>query len=256
MSIHDVSGSFENGGILAPPHPKPWVTFLFLFFIFPITGGEGAGGTPAGGRGAHHHRRHHRHCLRCRFCAWFAWFAWSCAQSLAILVWFLVLVLLLLSCLDVVRRVALARIDRLARRIELGLEPLDRLLRGLDLLLRGPCLILTKIMLKALMTIFLLVQITSKKEAVPTTVLWLLQPLVALFVQPFRDLELLTVLALAPEFTFRAFVFCAGLLCLNPLGDHVVRLGRLATSSVRHVAGSALGAVLQESRKVFKKLNK
>ena len=60
-------------------------------------------------------------------------------QSLAILVWFfLLLVLLLLSCLGVVIGcVAPARFDRLPKRIELGLEILDLLLRGLDLLLCG-----------------------------------------------------------------------------------------------------------------------
>ena len=190
----------------------------------------------------------------CRFCAWIAWFAWSCAQSLAILLWFflfLAVVLLLLFCLSVVGCAALARFDRLAKRIELGLETLDRLLHGLDLLLRGLCPILTQIVLKALMTISMPVQITSKKVAEPTTVLWLLQPLVALSVPSLHDLELHAVLDLAPVSTFRAFVFCAGLLCLTPLGrgassDRVVPYAR---SSARHVAGSELGAVLQSVEK-------
>ena len=197
----------------------------------------------------------------CRFCAWIAWFAWSCAQSLAILLWFflfLAVVLLLLFCLSVVGCAALARFDRLAKRIELGLETLDRLLHGLDLLLRGLCPILTQIILKALMTISMPVQITSKKVAEPTTVLLLLQPLVALFVPCLYHLELLAVLrALAPVLMVRAFIFCAGLLCLTPLGrgassDRVVPYAR---SSARHVAGSELGAVLQSVEIFLKKFN-
>jgi len=194
----------------------------------------------------------------CRFCAWFAWFAWSCAQSLAILLWFflfLAVVLLLLFCLSVVGCAALARFDRLAKRIELGLETLDRLLRGLDLLLRALCLrSLFKLTPVSLMTL----QITSKKVVEPITVLLLLQPLVALFVPCLYHLELLAVLrALAPVLMVRAFIFCAGLLCLTPLGrgassDRVVPYAR---SSARHVAGSELGAVLQSVEIFLKKFN-
>ena len=105
---------------------------------------------------------------------------------------------------------------------------------------------------KLTQALLMTLQITSKKVAEPITVLWLLLPLVASFVPSLHDLELFAVLALAPVLIVRAFVFCAGLLCLNPLGDHVVRLSRLAASSARHVAGSALGAVLQSLEKFSK----
>ena len=143
------------------------------------------GGCRALGAGSSHSRRQH---LRCRFCAWVAWFAWSCAQSLAILLWFfLFLVLLLLFCLDVVGCAALARFDRLALCIELGLETmesLDRLLRGLDLLLDLLLRVLCpRSFFKLTQVVLMAAQITSKKEAEPTTVLRLLQPLVALCVR-------------------------------------------------------------------------